>query len=190
MTEVKPTSLEGVVEVVPAKFGDDRGFFSETYNFNFLSMSGININFVQDNHSLSRHKGVLRGLHYQLPPFAQDKLVRVLRGSVLDVAIDIRLNSPSYGSWVAVVLSAEKGNQLLIPKGFAHGFLTLEDNTEFFYKVSDYYSAEHDRSISYADPEIGIDWGIDPSNLILSEKDKNAPFLADADNTFIYGESF
>lgn len=184
MIEIIPTKLDGVVEIVPKRFGDDRGFFTETYNAKRLADNGITLDFCQDNHSLSRDKGTLRGLHYQTDPFAQDKLVRVTRGSVFDVAVDIRQGSPTYGQWVGVTLTAEKGNQLLVPKGFAHGFLTLEPDTEFLYKVTNYYAADNDRNIRYDDPEIGIEWPGDASAFTLSEKDRNAPLLADADNNF------
>lgn len=186
MIDVRKTALPGVLELVPDRFGDDRGFFSETYKSSVLAEQGVEIDFMQDNHSLSREVGVLRGLHYQLPPFAQDKLVRVTRGRVLDVAVDIRKGSPNYGKWVSVELSAKDWNQLLVPKGFAHGFLTLEPDTEFLYKVSAPYSREHDRGIRFDDPQIGVDWQSDHSGFILSDKDRNAPLLADADNTFTF----
>jgi dTDP-4-dehydrorhamnose 3,5-epimerase len=135
---------------------------------------------VQDNHSFSAAKGVLRGLHYQLPPFAQDKLVRVVKGSILDVAVDIRKSSPTFGKWVSLVVSASEWNQILVPKGFAHGFVTLEENTEVTYKVTDYYSPDHDRNIRFDDPAIGIEWPIPASDVQLSEKDARAPLMADA----------
>lgn len=181
MTEFRALALSGVVEIVPKKFGDDRGFFSETYNTGSFREAGIDVEFVQDNHSYSAAKGVLRGLHYQLPPFAQDKLVRVTRGRVLDVAVDIRRNSPTFRQWVAVELSAEKWNQLFVPKGFAHGFVTLEDHTEFLYKVSALYSPAHDRSIRFDDPEIGVAWPDVPGGFQLSAKDRDAPLLAAAE---------
>ena len=137
--------------------------------------------FVQDNMSLSVARGVVRGLHYQLPPFSQDKLVRVTRGAILDVAVDIRRSSPTFGKWVALEVSAEKWNQVLIPKGFAHGFVTLMENTEVLYKVSAPYSKEHDRSIRFDDPAIGIDWGFDVAKAQLSDKDRHAPALVDAE---------
>ena len=179
--QVRPLGLDGVVEVSPRKFGDDRGFFSETYNAKSFAEAGIDLNFIQDNHSYSAAKGVVRGLHYQLPPFAQDKLVRVTRGAILDVAVDIRKSSPTFGKWVALEVSAEKWNQILVPKGFAHGFMTLVENTEVIYKVTDYYSPEHDRSIRFDDPVIGIDWPIPTSGVQLSEKDRKAPLFADAE---------
>ncbi|WP_418459618.1 dTDP-4-dehydrorhamnose 3,5-epimerase [Brucella intermedia] len=178
---VRPLSLEGVLEISPRKFGDDRGFFSETYNAKSFAEAGIDLTFVQDNHSYSAARGVVRGLHYQLPPFAQDKLVRVTRGAILDVAVDIRKGSPTFGKWVALEVSAEKWNQILVPKGFAHGFMTLVEHTEVIYKVTNYYSPEHDRSIRFDDPAIGIDWPIPASGVQLSDKDQKAPMLADAD---------
>lgn len=181
MIEVRQTGLEGVIEIMPRKFGDSRGFFSEVYNANVFRDAGIDLVFVQDNHSLSAQRGVLRGLHYQLPPRAQDKLVRVARGAILDVAVDIRRSSPTFGKWIAVELSAEKWNQLLVPKGFAHGFVTLTENAEVLYKVTDVYSADHDRAIRFDDPRIGVRWPVEPEGLILSEKDRKAPFLEEAD---------
>lgn len=186
MTEVRQTGLPGVLEIIPNRFGDDRGFFSETYNAQTLAAEGITLEFVQDNHSLSKARGVLRGLHYQLDPYAQDKLVRVSRGSVFDVAVDIRAGSPDYGKWVGVTLSADRWNQLLIPRGFAHGFVTLEPDTEFLYKVSAPYSRDHDRSIRFDDPDIGIDWPVAGADITVSDKDRNAPFLRDAGETFVF----
>jgi dTDP-4-dehydrorhamnose 3,5-epimerase len=179
--QVRPLGLDGVFEITPRKFGDDRGFFSETYNAKSFAKAGIEVSFVQDNHSYSAARGVVRGLHYQLLPFAQDKLVRVMQGAILDVAVDIRKSSPTFGQWIAVEVSAEKWNQILVPKGFAHGFITLEENTEVIYKVTDYYSPEHDRSIRFDDPEIGIDWPIPSTGIQLSDKDQKAPLLADAE---------
>lgn len=181
MVETRQLALDGVLEITPAKFADNRGFFSETYNADVLAAAGIDLVFMQDNHSLSRVAGVLRGLHYQLPPFAQDKLVRVLRGAVLDVAVDIRKSSPTFGKWISLELSAEKWNQILVPAGFAHGFVTLEPDTEVVYKVTRPYSREHERSIRFDDPSIGIDWGIAPTPIILSDKDRDAPLLAEAE---------
>ena len=181
MSEIRPTGLEGVLEIVPIRFGDARGFFSETYNAAHLARAGINLTFVQDNHSLSARRGVLRGLHYQLPPRAQDKLVRVVRGAIFDVAVDIRKGSPTFAKWVGIELSAEKWNQLLIPRGFAHGFVTLTENTEVVYKVTDYYSPDQDRSIRYDDPDLAIDWPVADGELQLSDKDRIAPRLAQSE---------
>jgi len=159
---------------------DHRGFFSETYHARDLAAAGINLNFVQDNHSHSARKGVLRGLHYQLAPKAQDKLVRVVKGAILDVAVDIRRHSRTFGNWVALEISAEKWNQILVPKGFAHGFITLVDDTEVVYKVSDHYSPEHDRTIRFDDPAIGVKWPLAASEILLSDKDRGAPLLWEA----------
>ena len=148
-------SIPEVKTLTPKKFEDGRGFLSEVYNRKTLAEAGIEINFVQDNHSFSEKKGTVRGLHFQTPPFAQDKLVRVVRGSVFDVAVDLRQNSATYGQYVSIVLSAETWNQLLIPIGFAHGFMTLEPDTEVLYKVSNYYSPEHDKGLLWNDPGAG-----------------------------------
>jgi dTDP-4-dehydrorhamnose 3,5-epimerase len=181
MVEVRPLGLDGVVEIVPKKFGDDWGFFSETYNGQSFAASGVDLTFVQDNHSYSAAVGVLRGLHYQLPPRAQAKLVRVVRGRIFDVAVDIRRGSPTFGKWVALEVSAATWNQILIPADFAHGFVTLEPDTEVIYKVTDYYSPRHDRSIRFDDPGIGIEWPLAADSLRLSAKDNAAPLLGDAE---------
>ena len=178
MTEL---GLPGVYEITPARFGDSRGFFSETYCAPRLAERGIDLAFVQDNHSLSKTAGVLRGLHYQLPPFAQDKLIRVVRGAILDVAVDIRRNSPTFGAWLALEVSAEKWNQILVPKGYAHGFVTLVADTEVVYKVTEVHAPKHERSIRFDDPAIGIDWRVPADSVTLSDKDSKAPLLADAD---------
>lgn len=186
MLEVRSLALEGVLEIVPPRFPDERGFFSETYNRQRLAENGIDVEFVQDNHSFSAVAGTVRGLHYQLPPYAQDKLVRVVRGSVFDVAVDIRKGSPTFGEWAGVKLSAEAWNQLFVPVGFAHGFLTLEPETEVIYKVSAPYSREHERAIRHDDPDIGIDWPDVGRPAVLSEKDGDAPTLAAADDLFTW----
>lgn len=178
------TDIEDVLIIEPIVFGDHRGWFTETYSKEKFSEIGINIDFVQDNHSFSAQKGILRGLHFQLNPKAQTKLVRCTKGKILDLAVDIREGSPTYKKWVAVELSEDNKKQLLIPKGFAHGFITLTDNVEVQYKVDEYYSPENDRSIRYDDPEIGVDWGIEDP--ILSEKDLNAPLLKDSNINFKY----
>lgn len=183
---IEQTALPGVVVVTPRRFADERGFFSEVYNRAALAAAGIGVEFVQDNHSLSRPAGVVRGLHYQAPPHAQDKLVRVGRGRILDVAVDVRTGSPHYGKWVGVELSAEDGNQLFIPRGFLHGFATLEPDCEVLYKCSDFYAPDCDGSVRFDDPAIGIDWGIDASAAILSEKDAKAPLLAEFASPFTY----
>lgn len=177
--EIRPLGLERVFEIFTKRFSDERGFFAETYNRQRFVEAGITEDFVQDNHSMSASKGTLRGLHFQTAPFAQAKLVRVLHGSVFDVAVDIRPQSPDFGKWVGVTLSADKGNQLFVPGGFAHGFLTLEKNTEIAYKVDNYYSAGHDRSVRYDDPQIAVDWPTLDVEMILSEKDANASLLCD-----------
>ncbi|WEX74992.1 dTDP-4-dehydrorhamnose 3,5-epimerase [Sinorhizobium numidicum] len=179
--EIKPLGLDGVLEILPQRIGDERGFFSETWNAQKLAELGVTLNFVQDNHSYSRTKGVLRGLHYQLPPYAQDKLVRVAKGAILDVAVDIRRGSPSFAKWIAIEISAERWNQVLVPRGFAHGFVTLQPDTEVIYKVTNHYSAAHDRSIRFDDPYIGIIWTLPASDLQLSEKDRSAPSLEEAE---------
>lgn len=182
--QVIETAIPDVKIIIPKKFGDHRGFFAETYNKRALAEAGINIDFIQDNQSLSVQKGVLRGLHFQLPPFAQDKLVRVLRGAVYDVAVDIRRSSPTFGKHVAVELTAESFQQLLVPAGFAHGFVTLTENTEAFYKVNNYYSPQHDRGILWNDPALNIDWPLPAKDVILSDKDQKQPLLANAPNLF------
>jgi dTDP-4-dehydrorhamnose 3,5-epimerase len=181
------TNLDGVIIIEPNVFGDHRGWFMETYNeANFLE-AGINIKFVQDNQSFSAAKGTLRGLHYQLDPKAQTKLVRCTRGAIYDVAVDIRKGSPTFGKWFGIKLSAENKKQLLIPKGFAHGFMTFTDDVEVQYKVDELYAPEHDRCIIWNDPQIGIEWPIDIIP-ILSAKDEKAPLLRDVENNFSYGE--
>jgi dTDP-4-dehydrorhamnose 3,5-epimerase len=178
MLEVRPLGLDGVFEIRPRKFGDERGFFSETWNGNAMAEAGFDLAFVQDNHSYSAEKGVLRGLHFQLPPFAQDKLVRVSRGAIFDVVVDIRRGSPSFGKWVGSLVSAALWNQVLVPKGFAHGFVTVEDHTEVQYKVTAPYRPDQERSIRFDDPAIGIDWPIAAADVQLSAKDREAPLLA------------
>jgi dTDP-4-dehydrorhamnose 3,5-epimerase len=183
---IQKTALPGVLVVTPKRFGDDRGFFSETYSRAAFGKGGIAVEFVQDNHSLSRAPHVVRGLHFQAPPHAQDKLVRVGRGRILDVAVDIRKGSPHYGQWVGVELTAEAGNQLFVPKGFLHGFATLEEDCEVLYKCSDFYAPECDGGVRFDDPEIGIDWGFDTSRATLSDKDSKAPLLKDFESPFTY----
>ncbi|MEQ2464761.1 dTDP-4-dehydrorhamnose 3,5-epimerase [Niallia hominis] len=180
------TNLDSVIIVEPDVFGDHRGWFMETYNESNFLKAGISVKFVQDNQSFSAAKGTLRGLHYQLNPKAQTKLVRCTRGSIFDVAVDIRKGSPTYGNWFGVELSAENHKQLLVPKGFAHGFMTLTEDVEVQYKVDELYAPECDRGILWNDPTIGIEWPIDVEP-ILSEKDQKAPLLKNADNNFNYG---
>lgn len=175
--DVYDTAIPDVKIVKPPRFGDHRGFFSEVYNFAKFAQAGIGPTFVQDNHSLSVETGTVRGLHFQSHPFAQDKLIRVIRGRIVDVAVDIRRSSSTYGQHVAVELSAENGLQLLVPVGFAHGFCTLEPNTEVIYKVSGYYSAAHDHGLAWDDPALGIEWPVAPEAAVLSEKDRHHPRL-------------
>jgi len=178
------TRIPEVKLLLPKQFKDPRGFFSEVYSRKAFAEAGIRSEFVQDNHSLSAEQGVVRGLHYQIPPMAQDKLIRVVRGSILDVAVDIRRGSATFGKHVTAVLSDENWQQMFVPAGFAHGFVTLEPNTEVLYKVSSYYSPTHERGIRWNDPALGIDWGIDPTRAILSEKDRVYPVLASAADLF------
>lgn len=186
MTEFLSTPLLGVYEIAPKRFGDHRGFFSESYNAKIFENHGITTSFVQDNHSLSATKGTIRGLHFQIPPHAQAKLVRCGRGALFDVAVDIRKGSPTYGQWYGTELSFENGKQLLIPVGFLHGFMTLVDNTEIVYKCSDFYAPDCDGAVVWNDPDIAIAWpetGVPP---VLSAKDEAAQTLKDFDNPFIF----
>lgn len=178
------TEIQDVLIIEPLVFGDNRGWFTETYSKEKFKALGIDIDFIQDNHSFSELKGTLRGLHCQLNPKAQTKLIRCTKGKILDVAVDFRKGSPTYKRWVAVELTEENKKQLLIPKGFGHGFITLTDDVEVQYKVDEYYSPENDRSVRFDDPEIGVEWGIE--NPILSDKDLNAQLLKDSDATFEY----
>lgn len=181
------TNLKGVIVVEPNVYGDQRGWFMETYSDSKFKEFGINLNFVQDNHSLSDTKGTLRGLHYQLNPKAQTKLVRCTKGAIFDVAVDIQQGSPTFGKWIGIELSAANKKQLLIPKGFAHAFMTLTEDVEVQYKVDEFYTPECERGIIWNDPEIKIEWPIDITP-ILSEKDEKAPLLKASENNFIYGE--
>ena len=183
---IESTSLPEVKLIAPRRFGDARGFFAETWNARAFAEAGIDTDFVQDNHSLSRAAGTVRGLHFQAPPHAQAKLVRCGRGRLFDVAVDIRRGSPRYGRWVGVELSAENGLMLLIPEGFAHGFATREPDTEIVYKCSDFYAPEADGALNWACPDIGIDWGLDPAAAILSDRDAAAPGLAGFVSPFVH----
>ncbi|KQN74631.1 dTDP-4-dehydrorhamnose 3,5-epimerase [Devosia sp. Leaf64] len=178
---VRRLSLPGVLEIVPTQHSDDRGLFSEVWNAADLARHGVIVDFIQDNHSISRLRGVMRGLHYQLPPFAQDKLVRVVRGAIFDVAVDINPDSQTFGQWVSAELSATRWNQLFVPAGYAHGFVTTQPDTEVIYKVSNPYSCEHERSIRFDDPQLAIAWPIKADDMLLSEKDRLAPTLDAAD---------
>ena len=181
------TKLPGVYIVEPQVFGDQRGYFMETYNQKAFADIGITAEFVQDNQSFTATKGVLRGIHFQNAPMAQAKLVRVTRGAVMDVAVDLRRGSPTYKQWVAVELSAENKRMLFIPRGFGHGFKTLTDDVEFCYKVDNLYSRECDRGIRFNDPAIGVDWG-EVTESLLSQKDTTAPLLSESDCNFVYGD--
>ncbi len=184
------TQIPDVVIIEPKVHGDSRGYFVETFRADKLEeFVGYKINFIQDNESKSSY-GVLRGLHYQLPPFAQTKLVRVISGKVLDVAVDIRKNSPTFGKYVAVELSGENKKQLLIPRGFAHGFVVLEDDTIFAYKVDNYYSPECDRGIAFDDVDLNINWQVELEKLLLSQKDKTQPKLKDTNDLFLFGVDY
>lgn len=184
--EIEPTALEGVVILTPARHGDARGFFSESWNKARMAAAGLAYDFVQDNHSLSQSVGTVRGLHFQAPPHAQAKLVRCGQGALLDVAVDIRRNSPTFGQWVSVELTAQNGKQLLIPSGFLHGFVTRAPDTEIIYKCTDYYASDCDGAVRYDDPDIGIDWGLGGKAPLLSAKDTAAPMLSQIDTPFIY----
>lgn len=177
--KITKTKLEGVVIIEPDVFGDNRGFFMESWNKKKMAEAGLDYDFVQDNHSKSTVKGTLRGIHFQKGDKAQAKLVRCVKGTVLDVAVDLRRNSPTFKQWVGVELSEENKKQLLIPRGFGHGFVTLTDDVEFLYKADNYYAPEADAGIRWNDPDIGVEWGIE--NPILSDKDKNNPFLKNAE---------
>ncbi|MGB0853826.1 MAG: dTDP-4-dehydrorhamnose 3,5-epimerase [Pikeienuella sp.] len=184
--QVEDTALPDVKMITPRRFGDNRGWFSETFSAARMADAGLDHVWVQDNHSFSATAGTLRGLHFQAPPFAQTKLVRITRGAVLDVAVDIRRGSPTYKKWVAVELSAENGVQLYIPRGFLHGFVTLTADCEMLYKVDAPYSAESDGGVRYDDPDLDVDWGPMASGATLSDKDRAAQSFADLDNPFIY----
>ena len=184
--QIIATAIPDVKEIKPVRRPDPRGFFSEIFREERLQQHGIDVRFVQENQSLSVGRGVVRGLHFQTPPEAQAKMVRVSAGSILDVAVDIRQGSPSYGQHVAIVLNAAEGNQLFIPEGFAHGFCTLEPNTEVVYKVNRYYSPEHDRGMLWNDPGLGIAWPVGESEALLSDKDRRQPRLAELPHHFRY----
>ncbi len=185
----KETKLPGVFILEPQVFGDQRGWFMETWSERNMVNVGLSIHFVQDNESFTAKKGTLRGIHFQQNPMAQAKLVRVLRGAVVDIAVDIRKGSPTYRQWTSVVLSAENKKQFYIPQGFGHAFLTLTDDVEFCYKCDNLYSKECDRNIRWDDPDINVDWkslGLEDNEPLLSGKDANAPLLKDSDCNFIY----
>lgn len=184
--KIVATRLAGVLRLTPRRFGDSRGFFSEIWNKRALEDAGVHLpDFVQDNHSLSSQVGTVRGLHFQAPPAAQGKLVRCGRGAIFDVAVDIRRGSPTYGRWAGYTLSAQNGAQLYIPAGFAHGFATLEPDSEIVYKCTDYYTPETEGELRWDDPDIGIEWPL-TSAPVLSEKDTRAPLLADFNSPFTF----
>jgi len=184
--QIVETEIAEVKVIKPVRHVDARGFFSEVFKESALREHGIDIPFVQDNHSLSASKGVVRGLHFQIPPFAQAKLLRVTRGSIFDVAVDMRSGSPSFGRHVSAVLSAADWNQIFIPEGFAHGYCTLEPDTEVLYKVSAYYSAEHDRGLLWNDPALGIAWPVSADEASMSDKDRTLPVLSCSPRYFLY----
>ena len=175
--DIQATPLPGVQIIRSTRFSDQRGYFAETFVHRDFVAAGIENEFIQDNQSLSTAVGTIRGLHFQAPPFAQAKLVRVLRGKIFDVVVDLRRSSSSYGQHLAIELTAETGDQLFIPAGFAHGCCTLEPNTELFYKVDALYSADHDRGVNWSDPMLGIEWPVSLHTAILSDKDRNLPML-------------
>lgn len=183
----KPLELEGVFTLLPRRFGDDRGYFMETFRQDVFSQNVGDFAFVQDNQSLSADRGTIRGLHFQLAPKAQGKLVRCVSGAIFDVAVDLRNGSPTYGQHVSVELSADNGLQLWVPPGFAHGFCTLTENTIVAYKVTDYYSSAHDRGLLWSDPELEIKWPVDYASARLSEKDSRQPTFAELGDVFPYG---
>jgi dTDP-4-dehydrorhamnose 3,5-epimerase len=184
---VTKTAIPEVLVVEPRKIGDNRGFFSEVFNAKLLAAHIGLVEFVQDNHSFSQKKHTLRGIHFQLPPFAQGKLVRCARGSILDIAVDLRRGSPTFGQSVTAELSADNWRQLFVPAGFGHGFLTLTDNAEVIYKVTDYYAPQYERGIIWNDPELAVPWGVDENQEVeLSLKDAALPFLADLDSLFVF----
>ena len=184
--EVVATEFPDVKIIRPRRFGDQRGFFSETYNKRAFAEAGINLEFIQDNHSLSRDRGTVRGLHFQIPPFAQDKLVRVVRGAVLDAVVDLRKGSPTFGKHLTVVLSTQDWNQIFIPVGFAHGFCTLEPDTELIYKVTNYYAPKYERGVIWDDPDLAIRWPVTEAEATLSERDRVFPRFSELQDTFVY----
>jgi dTDP-4-dehydrorhamnose 3,5-epimerase len=186
--QIERLEIPDLLLVTPRKHSDQRGFFSETFRADVFAGSGAEASFVQDNHVLSMQKGVLRGLHFQTPPHAQGKLIRCTRGAILDVAVDIRAGSPTYGRHVALELSSGNWRQLWIPCGFAHGYLTLEDDCEVIYKVTDYYAPECDRGIAWDDPALAIAWRLPASEIILSDKDRKQPRLSDVETTFKFDQ--
>ena len=188
MMRIERFAIEDILIILPTKRGDHRGFFSETYRNDTLVAEGVRTSFVQDNHVYSAERGVLRGLHFQAPPHAQGKLVRCTRGAILDVAVDIRKDSPTWAQHVAVELSAANWKQLWVPPGFAHGYITLENNCEVIYKVTDYWAPDCERGIAWNDPDLGIDWRFVESELVLAERDRGFPCLREAEPVFHYDQ--
>lgn len=185
--KITPTAIPEVLLITPARHGDERGWFSETFRQSALEEAGFAGGaFVQDNHVRSTRKGVLRGLHFQKPPHAQDKLLRCVRGAIMDVAVDIRAGSPTYGRWVGVELSAENARQLLVPKGFAHAYCTLTEECEVLYKVTDYYAPQAEGALRWNDPAMGVDWGLPADQISTNERDAAAPLLAELGEVFSY----
>lgn len=184
--EVRATSIPGVLLLKPQYFNDARGYFVETYNTQAARNAGLSAEFVQDNQALSLQRGTVRALHFQAPPRAQAKLVRVLRGGIYDVAVDLRAGSPHFGRWVAATLTAQGGEQIFVPRGFAHGYCTLEADTEVAYKVDDYYAPEYERGVAWDDPTLGITWPVAAADAVLSDKDRKLPRFADFASPFVY----
>ena len=184
--EIAATAIPAVKRLTPRRHRDDRGFFSEVWNRRRMAESGLDVDFVQDNHSRSTTPGTVRGLHYQSPPSAQAKLVRVVHGRIVDVAVDVRRGSPTYGRWVAEELSAENGAMLWVPRGFLHGFATLEPDTDVVYKVDGFYDPDCDGAIRFDDPDLAVDWGLPASGAVLSAKDAAAPAFRDFETPFVY----
>ena len=187
--DIVATDLADVLILTPRRFEDDRGYFSEVWNRNTLADRGIELDFVQDNHSHSQLVSTVRGLHFQSPPHAQAKLVRCGAGAVYDVAVDVRVGSPSFGKWVGVELTPENGKQLLVPVGFLHGFVTLKPNSELLYKCSDFYAPKCDGAVRFDDPDLAIDWGIDANSAHVSAKDGAAQSFAELNSPFVYEAS-
>ncbi|MDG2528815.1 dTDP-4-dehydrorhamnose 3,5-epimerase [Caulobacter endophyticus] len=189
--KITPTAIPEVLLITPARHGDERGWFSETFRQSALEEAGFTgRQFVQDNHVRSTRKGILRGLHFQKAPHAQDKLLRCVRGAIMDVAVDIRVGSPTYGRWVGAELSADNAQQLLVPKGFAHAYCTLTEECEVLYKVTDYYAPQAEGALRWNDPAVGVDWGLPADQISTNERDASAPLLAELGAAFVYGEAF
>jgi dTDP-4-dehydrorhamnose 3,5-epimerase len=190
MMQIERLAIEGILVLVPTRRSDQRGFFSETYRSDLLAADGLRANFVQDNHVYSAERGVLRGLHFQVPPHAQGKLVRCTRGAILDVVVDVRKDSPTWAQYASIELSAENWKQLWVPPGFAHGYVTLDPNCEVIYKVTDYWAPDCERGVVWNDPDLGIDWRVSESELILTERDRGYPSLREIDPVFHYDQRY